>query len=366
MFGVNQTNGTGPIPPTCDDPVETENLVLTIYFVIIILLTVFGNLLVIAVVFAYDRLHRITNYFIVSLAAADLLYAALGLPFRIHQTIHNNIWCLNVVTCGVWLVVDGICSTASMCNLAAISIDRLIAIHSPFKYAELVSQTTMSIMLSVVWAYSLLWGFLYLPNWTHAGKEHVMITREGQLTGCWNDDPIYITCAAVFAFFVPLLVIITAYSVIFKIAITQAKAVAALDPNRNRRKRTTFFREVKATKTIAMVIGAFVVSWLPLFIYLLVSLWDAENTKTFFVNHPKAGKAVSYIFIQILPPLSSCVNPIIYCVFNSNFRSAFLKFLRIPHRAAREFETNHSTMTTSTESPQRPSYSTMMTEKSTS
>lgn len=360
---INQSNGSEISSSlSCDAPLMVENLLMTIFLVIVLLLTFFGNLLVMAVVFVYERLHRVTNYFIVSLAVADLLVAALSLPFRIHQTMHNGIWCINVATCGVWLVVDAICSCASICNLAAISIDRFIAINSPFRYSELVTKTTAFIMLAVVWGYSALWGLLVLPNWKSPGSPHITISRGSQPNACFKNDPIYYTCAAVSAFFLPLIVIITAYSIIFKVAVTQAKAVAALDPTKNRRKKTTFFREVKATKTIALVIGAFVICWLPLFIILLVSLWDEENSQKFQKNKPEAHQAITYIFISILPPLNSCANPIIYAVFNSNFRSAFLKFLHIPHRVRREFDGSIDIPVTS--SRERPSCSTMLTDKS--
>lgn len=355
-------NSTGY--PTCESPLLAENLFLTIYLVVVLVLTVFGNSLVIAVVFAYERLQQVTNYFIVSLAFADLLYATLALPFTIHQVMRNTVWCLNVTTCGVFLVVDVVCSCASICNLASISIDRLVAINSPFKYSQLISKTTTVIILVAVWSYSLLWGLLLLVNWTNPGEEHVMITQLGRPSGCFNRDPIYYTSAASLAFFVPLLVVITAYSIILKVAISQAKAVAALDPNRDRRKRTNFFREVKATKTIALVIGAFVVSWLPVFIILLLSTWDPMNIYAFVRNYPKIYKGIYWVFLRILPPLNSCINPIIYAVFNSNFRSAFFKFLHIRRRMA--WEANNSVATTSsTRSPQKPTYSTMMTEKST-
>jgi len=46
---------------------------------------VLGNLLVIVSVLRYDRLRRVANSFIVSLAFADLLVAALVMPFNASQ-----------------------------------------------------------------------------------------------------------------------------------------------------------------------------------------------------------------------------------------------------------------------------------------
>ncbi|XP_028391816.1 alpha-1A adrenergic receptor-like [Dendronephthya gigantea] len=362
MNGQNQSsNGSGPAPLTCDSPPLTENVIMTVYLVVILVLTVAGNLLVISVVIAYQRLQQVTNYFIVSLAVSDLLIAALTLPLTINATIHNEIWCLNLSTCGVWLVVDALVSCASICNLAAISIDRLIAITSPFRYREIVTRNRAFIVLGVIWAYALVWGCLALLNWQDTDKPGIAYTLNGQPATCQRTEPIYYTVAAAMSFFVPLLIVLTAYSIILKVAITQAKAVAALDLNRDRRKKTNFFREVKATKTVALVIGAFVISWLPVFILLMLALWDQEGVKKFDQKHPKIRKGIFFTFLRVLPPLNACINPIIYAVFNSHFRSAFLKFLRCPQRT--QNDDTHSMHTTHT-TTQRTSYSTMVPEKS--
>ena len=356
-------NGSSVEALTCETPPQTENIIMTVYLVVVLVLTVAGNLLVIAVVIAYQRLQQVTNYFIVSLAVSDLLIAALTLPLTINANLNNGLWCLSLSACGVWLVVDALCSCASICNLAAISLDRLFAITSPFRYRDIVTRNRAFVVIGAVWFYSLAWGCLSLLNWQDADQPGIAISFNGQPIPCQRTEPIYYTVAAVLAFFVPLLIVIVAYSIILKVAITQAKAVAALDLSRDKRKKTNFFREVKATKTIALVIGAFVISWLPVFILLMLSLWDKEGTQRLRTNHPKLNKAIFFTFLRVLPPLNSCVNPIIYCVFNSNFRSAFLKFLRCPQRM--QDDMNHSMMTTTTTANhnRRNSYSTMVPDR---
>ena len=364
MNGSNQSlNGSATSIDTCDIPPNVESTIMSVYLIVILVLTVAGNLLVISVVIAYQRLQQVTNYFIVSLAVSDLLYAALSLPFYIYATLHNGLWCLDLATCTTWLVVDAVCSSASICNLAAISIDRLLAITSPFRYRELMTQKRAFIILGGVWIYSFMWGGLCILNWQDPDLPGIASTLNNQPIACLRTEPIYYTVAAALAFFVPLLIVLTAYSIILKVAITQAKAVAALDPDRDKRKKANFFREVKATKTVALVIGAFVISWLPVFIILVISLWDKDGTKKFEVNHPKLHKAIFFTFLRVLNPMNSCVNPIIYAVFNSNFRSAFLKILRCPQR--RQDDMSHSmTMTTGTSrGTQRTSYTTMVADK---
>lgn len=51
--------------------------------VILLLVTLFGNCLVLGIFYQYTPLRTVTNYYIVSLANADLLVAVLSIPIWI-------------------------------------------------------------------------------------------------------------------------------------------------------------------------------------------------------------------------------------------------------------------------------------------
>lgn len=51
------------------------------------ILTIFGNILVIASVYRERTLQTVTNYFIVSLALADLLVAVVVMPFAVYVLV---------------------------------------------------------------------------------------------------------------------------------------------------------------------------------------------------------------------------------------------------------------------------------------
>lgn len=64
----------------------TGNLVVTTVIMVTIMTTaVVGNVLVVTSVLCYDRLRRVANSYIVSLAFADLLVAVLVMPFNASQ-----------------------------------------------------------------------------------------------------------------------------------------------------------------------------------------------------------------------------------------------------------------------------------------
>ena len=53
-------------------------------------LTVFGNVLVCLSVYNEKALHTVTNYFIVSLAIADIMVAILVMPLAVYVEVSNN------------------------------------------------------------------------------------------------------------------------------------------------------------------------------------------------------------------------------------------------------------------------------------
>ena len=100
---------------------------------IIALIAVGGNLLVLLAVFLNKSLRTVTNYFIVSLAFADLLLGILVLPFAIALLVERK-WIFGKTLCDIWACTDVVLCTASICSLCAISVDRHIGVTRPLHH----------------------------------------------------------------------------------------------------------------------------------------------------------------------------------------------------------------------------------------
>ncbi|KAK0152612.1 5-hydroxytryptamine receptor 1A-alpha [Merluccius polli] len=85
------------------------------------------------------------------------------------------------------------------------------------------------------------------------------------------------------------------------------------------RRKMAMARERKAVKTLGIIMGTFIVCWLPFFIVALVLPFCAESC---FM--PDWLVAV----INWLGYSNSLLNPIIYAYFNKDFQSAFQKIMR--------------------------------------
>lgn len=336
-----------------------------IFNVIVMVLTIVGNVLVGFSVYYFPRLRRPTNYLVVSLAVSDLLVGLLSLPFRISQTVNGEVWPddLGKAGCQFWIWIDMICSGASILNLVAISFDRLLAVKWPLTYQENMTARRAFMMISFVWVYALIVGSLSFVKW--GGNETIMVPKQ-----CSIQAKLYITIVAIACFFFPLVILVINYGLVLKIAIGHAlqvqkdkeniamnflpegdndetSGIASSPESSTRRislgKRSCdpltadsqkprkasglqTMKQLKATKTLAIVVGVFIISWLPFFVIYLAFQYCVSCFKT--ADIPEQLKtAILIVFVHVLPVSNSAANPIIYTCFNNEFRTAFLRVL---------------------------------------
>jgi len=102
----------------------------------IMLVIVLGNALVVVAV-ARDRRHLggLQNWFIASLAVADLLVGLFVMPLSLANELIGY-WVLGDVVCEVWLATDVLLCTASILNLVLISLDRYWSITQALVYVQ--------------------------------------------------------------------------------------------------------------------------------------------------------------------------------------------------------------------------------------
>lgn len=115
----------------------------------VIIPTIGGNILVILAVALEKRLQYATNYFLMSLAIADLLVGLFVMPIALLTIMFEAIWPLPLALCPAWLFLDVLFSTASIMHLCAISLDRYIAIKKPIQANQCNSRATAFIKITV-------------------------------------------------------------------------------------------------------------------------------------------------------------------------------------------------------------------------
>ncbi|XP_074042624.1 octopamine-Tyramine receptor isoform X2 [Leptinotarsa decemlineata] len=176
-----------------------------------ILLTVIGNVLVILSVFTYKPLRIVQNFFIISLAVADLTVALLVLPFNVAYTVLGR-WIFGIHVCKMWLTSDVLCCTASILNLCAIALDRFWAITDPINYAQKRTVKRVLVMIAGVWVLSLLISSPPLIGWNDWPSSDVFAERQICMLTKRQGYVIYSSSGS---FFIPLFIMTIVYVEIF-------------------------------------------------------------------------------------------------------------------------------------------------------
>ncbi|XP_066141113.1 dopamine D2-like receptor isoform X1 [Euwallacea fornicatus] len=174
---------------------------------IVPILTVYGNVLVILSVYKERTLQTATNYFIVSLALADLLVAVVVMPFAVYVLV-NDKWALPGFVCDFYIAMDVTCSTSSIFNLVAISIDRYIAVTQPIKYAKHKNNRRIWLTIGFVWVISAAIGspiVLGLNNTPNRVDD-----------ACLFFNSNFIIFSSLSSFYIPCIIMVFLYYSIFK------------------------------------------------------------------------------------------------------------------------------------------------------
>ncbi|KAM7369189.1 hypothetical protein PAMP_013481 [Pampus punctatissimus] len=338
-----------------------ETIVLTIFLSIIIIMTVFGNLLVMVALCKDRHLRKKkTNYFIVSLAFADLLVALVVMPFAAIELTTGQ-WRYGEIFCLVRTSLDVLLTTASILHLCCIALDRYYAICcQPLVYRHKMTPVRVVVMLSGCWLIPTFISFLpIMQSWNAIGIEDIIEERRA-LTGGSNDTscvflvnrPYALICSAV-AFYVPLALMVLAYQRIYVTAMTHVRQIETLRragstpvtgtasitvrsstssdlSEHYHLRRTTGFSsseqgpivnsrmriETKAAKTLAVIMGCFCLCWAPFFI---------TNVVDPFIHYSVPWQLwTAWLWLGYI---NSGLNPFLYAFLNRAFRRAFLVIL---------------------------------------
>ncbi|XP_076872435.1 trace amine-associated receptor 1-like [Brachyhypopomus gauderio] len=279
---------------------------LYLVFSLVIMLIIIGNLLVICIIVCSEHLQTATHHLILSLSVAGLLLGSLVMPPSLVRSL-ETCWYFSNAFCDFHSTADIILCNTMVWHLTFISIDRYLAVSRPLQYQNRTSHRVCVAMVVSSWGLATVFGFaITLSNPEIKNKDDFHKVCVG---GCFalHAKEIGVEYSIIF-FFVPVFIIVSVYSRIFFIAQKHSKVIHNYK-NSSKTCAPLVTKDLKATKTLAVVIGNFLFCWTPFFMC---------NIADPIVHH--SIPAVLYEVLLWVAYLNSMFNPLIYAFFYSWFR----------------------------------------------
>ncbi|XP_028654764.1 trace amine-associated receptor 13c-like [Erpetoichthys calabaricus] len=277
-----------------------------------LILTIFGNLLVVISVSHFRQLHTPSNFLVLSLAAADFLIGIFLMPPKIIQII-EDCWYFGDNFCYFHALLGFLLTTVSVSNLVFIAIDRYVAVCDPLLYGTKITIPLIQIGISSSWILSVLyaWAILFFKGHYLTRDDGFVCLGEcvGFYTKVWGIVDLIVT------FIFPCTVIICLYSKVFMVVRRHLKKINTVnqqiktkeaDQNKIPKKS-----ERKAAKTLGIVIFVFLLFCVPFYLCAIM------NAYTDVV----VPDAIFNIFLW-LAYFNSGMNPIIYALFYPWFQKS--------------------------------------------
>ena len=270
----------------------------SIFFGALWLFSIFGNSLVCLVIHRSRRTQSTTNYFVVSMACADLLISVASTPFVVLQFTTGR-WTLGSAMCKVVRYFQYLTPGVQIYVLLSICIDRFYTIVYPLSFK--VSREKAKKMIAASWildaAFVTPVFFFYGSNWDSHCNYFLPPSWEGTA---------YTVIHFLVGFVIPSILIILFYQKVIKYIWRIGTDGRTLRRTMNIVPRT----KVKTVKMFLLLNLVFLFSWLP---FHVAQLWHP---------HEQDYKKSSLVFTAVtwVSFSSSASKPTLYSIYNANFR----------------------------------------------
>ncbi|CAH1784317.1 unnamed protein product [Owenia fusiformis] len=290
-----------------------ETVGLIIAFGILILVSLFGNVLMCHVIIKNKRMWTVTNLFITNLAIADIVITIVNIPFNIARFAFNE-WPFGTAMCHLVNFSLMVSVYVSTFTLASIALDRHRVIIHPFKGRISTKQGT--IVVAIVWMLAVMLSLPY-AIFSKVQQRSTLLHKVDRCIEAYpSPSDIYaqgIQLATILAQYgIPLAIISVSYGRIVKLLWLRAplgEATVRQHMAQAKGKRKTI-------KILILVVVVFAICWMPLNLYHLLT-----DLRPDLFRH----NSIAFFVCYWIALSSVCYNPFIYCWLNENFRNEVKK-----------------------------------------
>ncbi|KAG5680907.1 hypothetical protein PVAND_010385 [Polypedilum vanderplanki] len=208
-FGINQS----------DDDKEPHYDWTFLFAIFFIIAGGLGNILVCLAVALDKKLQNVTNYFLLSLAVADLLVSLFVMPLGAVPAF-LGFWPLGFTWCNIYVTCDVLACSASILHMCFISLGRYLGIRNPLGSRQSSTKRLTGFKIALVW----LLAMLISSSITVLGiiDEHNIMPKPRQ---CVINNRTFFIFGSLFAFYVPMVLMVITYALTVQLLKKKARFI---------------------------------------------------------------------------------------------------------------------------------------------
>ncbi|XP_068690910.1 melatonin receptor type 1B-A-like [Montipora foliosa] len=296
---------------------QSRNVVLVLVeisaLIVLNLMSLMGNTLVCMSVYRNTQLRTTTNLYIIALAISDLLSAVFVMPFVTAVLVRGH-WIFGEVICDVLAFFSAFIIYVSPVTMGLTALNRYVRMCRPDReYQRFFSPKKSLALLVSVWV--IVACYSVLPNIVGLRKNTFFPSIASCAIDHLSENGRLIHYCIVVSLFLLTPLTITVFSYVKVAKKMQHHKIETSFLRQN--SPIISAREIRISKSLFIVVFAFMICWIPFWIIVLLMRFD------FVQKLPRNVKLLCFFFLY----LSNAINPLIYAGMNRCFRREFRKIV---------------------------------------
>lgn len=310
-----------------------EHVLKIILYITAMIVSLIGNSLLIYAVKKRKRMHTVTNFLIINMAAADLFITVFNMPTYLEILItQKNDWVggpLGLLLCKLVLFIQGVSVTCSVLSLTVLSVHRFVSVFFPWK--KLLNTKNVKFSIMAIWIVSLVFisPLLYALNVVDYDGVLICDERWSPLFDEKEAPKTYTIVIFVLLYIAPLLIMAILYScLIYKLWFRCPTEFTSSTYRRQSEEALSMARvssddtgkQAKSKKIVlkmlVTVVVVFALCWLPMHVRSFLYFFKKDG---FPCGLPPLLDFIGYF----LGHANSALNPCIYVGFSESYRHTF-------------------------------------------
>ena len=292
--------------------------------ILISIFRIIGNTLILLATWRERSLHQPNKYFIASLAVADLMVEIFIGPIRVYGLGADSQRDISIQLCCLAVWIDTLVLTASVYTLTFISFDRYLKISKPLQYRSKMTASKSLKIIVIIWSIST--AFATYSSTPDSGSEGILVSWNGLCEdykgGTFSKRAVFYTFLHVSVIFLPAIVILVMYALIFVVAHKRQKMLRNGELSETcmgQNHRSVIHQDLRIVRMLLIVVGMFFFCWLPHSINIFLEIYNPNTFKDWSLR----SQFIYARVVWLLPLINSLCNPIIYACLDQTYRKAF-------------------------------------------